>query len=41
MAYQPGDTVAIRPLEAAVVLESHEAPRSVPVGATEPVELDE
>jgi len=41
MAYQPGDTVAIRPLESAVVLESHEAPRSVPAGATEPVELDE
>jgi iron(III) transport system ATP-binding protein len=35
MTYRPGDTVAIRPLESAVVLESREAPRSIPTGAVE------
>ena len=38
MAYQPGDAVAVRPLESAVVLESHEAPRNIPTGATEKVD---
>ena len=38
MPYHPGDTVAIRPLESAVVLESREAPRDIPSGAVEKVE---
>jgi iron(III) transport system ATP-binding protein len=38
MSYHPGDTVAIRPLESAVVLESRETPRSMPTGAVEQVD---
>jgi iron(III) transport system ATP-binding protein len=38
MPYHPGDTVAIRPLESAVVLESRTTPRDVPTGAVEQVE---
>ncbi len=37
-SFHPGDAVAIRPLEPAVVLESRETPKSAPNGATEPVE---
>lgn len=32
--YEPGDTVAIRPLERAVVLESRSTPADIPSGAT-------
>ncbi len=32
--YEPGDTVAVRPLEPAVVLESRSTPAEVPSGAT-------
>jgi len=34
MTYQPGDTVRVRPQEAAVVLESRDTPADVPMGAT-------
>ena len=34
MPYQPGDRVAIRPLESAVVLESHGPPQGIENGAT-------
>ena len=32
--YEPGDMVAVRPLEPAVVLESRSTPTEVPSGAT-------
>jgi len=32
--YEPGDMVAVRPLEPAVVLESRSTPAEVPSGAT-------
>jgi iron(III) transport system ATP-binding protein len=43
MTYQPGDTVGVRPLESAVVLESRSTPAEVPNGVTpkDPGETDE
>ena len=38
--YEPGDTVAVRPLEPAVVLESRSTPAEVPSGATPAPEAD-
>jgi iron(III) transport system ATP-binding protein len=37
MSYEPGDTVCIRPQEAAVVLESRSTPADVPTGATDEI----
>jgi len=39
--YEPGDTVAVRPLEPAVVLESRATPAEVPSGATPVPEPEE
>ena len=39
--YEPGDTVAVRPLEPAVVLESRSTPAEVPSGATPEPESEE
>jgi iron(III) transport system ATP-binding protein len=39
--YEPGDTVVVRPLEPAVVLESRSSPADVPSGATPEPELEE
>ena len=39
--YDPGDTVAVRPLEPAVVLESRSTPAEVPSGATPEPEPEE
>jgi len=39
--YEPGDTVAVRPLEPAVVLESRSSPADVPSGATPEPEPEE
>jgi iron(III) transport system ATP-binding protein len=39
--YEPGDTVTVRPLEPAVVLESRSTPAEVPSGATPEPEPDE
>ncbi|PSQ92109.1 MAG: iron ABC transporter ATP-binding protein, partial [Bacteroidetes bacterium QH_2_63_10] len=39
--YEPGDTVAVRPLEPAVVLESRSTPAEAPSGATSEPELEE
>jgi iron(III) transport system ATP-binding protein len=39
--YEPGDTVAVRPLEPAVVLESRSTPAEVPNGATPEPEPEE
>lgn len=42
VSYEPGDTVALRPLEPAVVLESRSTPADVPMGATpEPSEASD
>jgi len=41
MSYEPGDTVCIRPQEAAVVLESRSTPASIPTGATDEIEAEE